>query len=271
MKETVRGFSRYRRTVESLSGPERTKVNDLASYIFASFRPGCIPILSVKLIGHADTDLQKGHAFEHEISLDRALKVEDYLRHAVAVLSKNFKAAPRAPVPADIKWNHDGVGATQPASENLRKNPNALSEPERALNRRVEVILEPSIPKQPSTPWTFDPTDAQKRLQEAINKLWMHVPQPQPQPPPPLPDWFWKKLPKLDNEENWNKWREAVKDWCEKNHIDPDPIMDTFKDILQLPDGSPGPIDADFEKELRRRAVITTPAPPRPGDPGYDL
>jgi len=266
MMETISGFSRYHRTVDSLPSPERKKVDDLANYIFASFRPGCIPILSVKLIGHADTDLQKGHAFEREISLDRAVKVENYLRKAVAILSKEFKAAPRAPIPADIRWSHDGVGATQPTSQNLKKNPNALSEPERALNRRVEVVLYPTIPNQPSTTWTFDPTDAQKKLQKAVDDSWnRRVPPLQPPPPPPgLPKWFWYDLKKLNDETGWMKWRKAVKDWCENYHVDTKPVMDTFKNILQLPDGSPGPIDADMETELRRRQV--TPASPNDDD-----
>jgi hypothetical protein len=259
--ETISGFSRYQRTVDSLPWLERKKVNDLANYIFASFWPGCVPILSVRLVGHADTDLQKGHAFEREISLERAVKVENYLRNSIAALSKNFKAAPAAPVPTDIRWDHDGVGAIQPASQNLGKNPNALSEPERAMNRRVEVILEPIIQSQPSTPWTFDPTDAQKRLQKTVDDSWKRwVPPSQPPPPPPnLPPWFWKNLPKLDDEPAWKKWRKDVKDWCERNHVDPDPIMDTFKDILRLPDGSPGPIDSDFEKELRQRQIVRPP------------
>jgi hypothetical protein len=163
MRETIRGFTRYAETVESLPGLERSKVDDVAKYIFASFRRGCVPILSVKLVGHADTDQQKGHTLQKTI---------------------------------DDSWN-----------------------------RR----LPPTIP----------------------------------QPPPPrLPDWFWKDLPKLDNDQNWKKWRDAVKKWCEDNHVDPDPIMDTLKDILRLPDASPGPIDADFEKELRRRQVL----PPSPSD-----
>jgi hypothetical protein len=43
MRETIRGFSRYKETVESLPGLERLKVEDVAKYIFDSFRPGCIP------------------------------------------------------------------------------------------------------------------------------------------------------------------------------------------------------------------------------------
>jgi outer membrane protein OmpA-like peptidoglycan-associated protein len=66
--------------VESLLWAERSKVDDVAKYTFASFRPGCVPILSIKLVGHADTDLEKGHAFEQDISLKRASNVEAYLR-----------------------------------------------------------------------------------------------------------------------------------------------------------------------------------------------
>jgi outer membrane protein OmpA-like peptidoglycan-associated protein len=137
MRETIRGFSRYTETVESLPCVERSKVDDVAKYIFASFRPGCVPILSIKLVGHADTDLEKGNAFEQDISLKRASNVEAYLRAKIETLSKDFKAAPSAPVPTDIRWSHLAVGATQPASENAGKNPNALSEADRKLNRRV--------------------------------------------------------------------------------------------------------------------------------------
>jgi hypothetical protein len=265
MRETIRGFSRYKETVESLPGLERPKVEDVAKYIFDSFRPGCIPMLSVKLVGHADTDLQRGHTFERDISLKRAINVEEYLREKVAALSKDFKAAPSAPVPADIRWSHLGVGAAEPAPENAGKNPNSLGEAERKLNRRVEIFIEPRMPSQPDTPWTFDPTDAKTKLQNTIDIWWKPPPSPKPPPPPPqLPDWFWRDLPKLDDEQNWEKWRGAVKDWCERNHVDPDPIMDTFKNILQLPDGSPGPIDADFEKELRRRRVLAPGPRPEP-------
>ena len=210
MRETIHGFSRYAETVKSLPGLERSKVDDVAKYIFASFRPGCVPILSIKLVGHADTDLQKGHTFEHDISLKRAINVEDYLRATLATLSKDFKAAASVPVPADILWSHLGVGATEPAPKNAGKNPNSLTEADRKLNRRVVIVIEPRMPKQPDTPWTFDPTDAQKKLQKTIDDWWKNrrLPPPFPAPPPPspkLPDWFWKDLPKLKDEHNWKK------------------------------------------------------------------
>src|SRR5262249_11296081 len=103
LEQTVRGFSRYQRTVESLPGTERAKVDDVAKYVFASFRPGCTPILTVDIVGHADTDLQKGHKFEQDISVERALSVETYLQKSVGTLSQGFKAAPGAPLPPQIK------------------------------------------------------------------------------------------------------------------------------------------------------------------------
>ena len=36
--------------------------------------------MPLKLVGRADTDLEKGHAFEQDISLKRASNVEAYLR-----------------------------------------------------------------------------------------------------------------------------------------------------------------------------------------------
>jgi hypothetical protein len=43
MRETIRGFSRYKETVESLPGLERSKVEDVAKYIFAKFPPWLHP------------------------------------------------------------------------------------------------------------------------------------------------------------------------------------------------------------------------------------
>jgi hypothetical protein len=270
--ETVSGFSRYQTTVLSLPVSQRLLCDEIAKFVFKSFWPGRFPVTSVSLIGHADVDLQKGHQFEQEKSEERAQEVEKYLKTKIGDLAANFKAPPDSPTPADISWAHNGVGATQPAPQNLKKNPNTLSEPERALNRRVEVVLTAKMPQQPTQPWTFDPVDAQKKLQQTIDDFWnrrLHIlpgpgpnpPGPPPPPPPQVPPWIWKDLKPLNQEAEWQKWRKAVKDWAEQNHIDLDPIMDTFKDILQLPDGSPGPIDADFEKELRRRRVLTEGKP----------
>jgi hypothetical protein len=266
--ETVSGFSRYETTVPSLPPSQRLLCDEIATFVFKSFWPGHFPITSVSLIGHADVDLRKGHDFEQEKSEERAQEVEKYLKTKVDDLAKSFKAAPNSPTPADISWTHGGVGATQPAPQNLKKDPNRLSEPERALNRRVEVVLTAKMPQQPTQPWTFDPTDAPNKLQQIVDDVWNRRhpippgPQPNPPPPPPkVPPWMWKDLKPLDKEAEWQKWRKDFKDWAEQNHIDPNPILDTLKNILQLPDGSPGPIDADFEKELRRRRVLTEGKP----------
>jgi hypothetical protein len=52
----VRGFSRYAETAESLPLLERVKLAIVVDFILDSFLPGNLPIMAVRLIGHADTD-----------------------------------------------------------------------------------------------------------------------------------------------------------------------------------------------------------------------
>jgi hypothetical protein len=68
----VREFSRYLTTVESLLILEETPLVVTADFITDSFRPGSLPIASVKIIGHADVDAQRGRAFEQSVSETRA-------------------------------------------------------------------------------------------------------------------------------------------------------------------------------------------------------
>jgi hypothetical protein len=56
----VRGFSRYRTTVESLPILEKIRLVVTADFIAESFRLGSLPIVSAKIIGHADFDAQLG-------------------------------------------------------------------------------------------------------------------------------------------------------------------------------------------------------------------
>src|SRR5215471_5221508 len=56
---TVSGFPRYQNTVGSLPPSEQQKVRAAALLIVRSFQPGCRPILSVRLVGHADRDLAR--------------------------------------------------------------------------------------------------------------------------------------------------------------------------------------------------------------------
>ena len=76
--------------------------------------------------------------------------------------------------------------------------------------------------------WKFDPVDPSKKpLPISPPPIYP------PDTPPPLPPWIWQDLPKTrDDTPEWKKWQEAVKDWCEKNHVDPGPILDMAKDKL---------------------------------------
>jgi hypothetical protein len=258
----IRGFSQYKTTVMSLPTSERLLADEVAEFIFKSFWPGRYPVVRVELVGHADVD-QKGPVFERNISEDRAKEVMQYLKNKVFDLARDFKSAPSAADPSKIKWDPRGVGAKEPAAENKGKNPNTLTEHQRALNRRVEIKIKSEVPSQPVEPWTFDPIDAKARLQKAVEDSLRRrvVPLPTPVPIPIVPDWFWKDLKPFNDEEGWKKWRDAVKEWCEQNHIDPKPILDTFKDIVIPDDGKTGPIDEDVEDELRKRRAITGEKP----------
>src|SRR6516225_5413679 len=98
-RETVSGFSRYSNAVPA---KERAKVTSMASLLVRSFRPGCKPIRTVRLVGHADRDVQRGPAFERRISAERALAVQQPLKQ----LLNNPLVASR------IAWQASGIGAT---------------------------------------------------------------------------------------------------------------------------------------------------------------
>src|SRR5271169_2368400 len=146
----ISGFSRYRSTVNTLLILEGIRLVVTADFIAESFRPGSLPILSVKIIGHADFDAQRGRAFEQSISVSRAKDVERELRERVNRLTWEFNPTvtplrQTGPLSNTIDFQSTGVGATQPAPENVKRKltPANMTEEDRKLNRRVEIILEP--------------------------------------------------------------------------------------------------------------------------------
>ena len=78
-RELIRGFGRYKNTVQSLDILEVMKLQVVADKIARSFEPGEFPVVGVRIIGHADFDAQRGRAFELSISKERALNVEQWL------------------------------------------------------------------------------------------------------------------------------------------------------------------------------------------------
>jgi hypothetical protein len=129
---TAKGFPRYRNTVGSLPGAEQAKIRAVAGLIVASFRLGCRPVRAVRLVGHADKDLQRGPVFERQISEARAAAVQVALKRHInhpAIVSR-------------IAWQPAGVGATSLAVRN------PATEQQRARNRRVDIHLSTATPER---------------------------------------------------------------------------------------------------------------------------
>jgi outer membrane protein OmpA-like peptidoglycan-associated protein len=127
-RETVSGFSRYSNSAASLPPDAQTRVKNVANLILRSFRPGCQPIVAVRLVGHADYDPfreRREPGFMIRISRARALAVKQALERLI-----NNRA-----ISSRIAWDVRGVGASQLAVRN------PTTEAGRRRNRRVEVWL----------------------------------------------------------------------------------------------------------------------------------
>jgi len=161
---TVGRFPRYQNAVGSLPPREQAKLMQIASAIVDSHRPGCSPIRSVLLIGHADHDPareQQQPGFIATISGHRALAVQQALIHIIGDPALS----------ARIRWIHRGVGDRFPAV------PDPQTEADRARNRRVDVIFDPRSPVPPQAQPQPKPQPPQPRPAP-------YQPQPQPQPQP---------------------------------------------------------------------------------------
>lgn len=139
----VHKFSRYAERVQSLPLLERMKLVLVTDFVVESFLPGNLPIASIQLIGHADTDPQREHrqpGFLMRISKKRAELVTDYLKKDVA-----WRTGIWLRTSDKIAWLPSWVGADDPAEENRKRNKTHASmiEKDRELNRRVEIFLEP--------------------------------------------------------------------------------------------------------------------------------
>jgi protein involved in polysaccharide export with SLBB domain len=137
---TVSGFPRFSNSVAHLLPNEQAKIRNVAGLILRSFRPGCRPLSKVRLVGHADSDLQRERTepgFMMRISGERALAV----RRALERLLNNRALSSR------IAWSIAGAGASQLAV------PNASTEAARRRNRCVQILLAEQT-AGPSTPGT---------------------------------------------------------------------------------------------------------------------
>lgn len=130
IRETISGFSRYS---NAISPQERGKIARIAQMIVQSYKSGQ-PIRTVRLVGHADRDVQRGANFEKKISSDRALEVQKAL----------IKAINNPQISSRVQWQRDPVGASQL----IVQNPTA--EQDRLQNRRVEMIAISSAQRPPT-------------------------------------------------------------------------------------------------------------------------
>lgn len=237
-RELIRGFGRYKNTVQSLNILEVMKLQVVADKIARSFEPGEFPVVGVRIIGHADFDAQRGGAFELSISKERALNVEQWLRSEVGRLTWTpLQPKQGIATPAVIQWMHDGVGAAEPDAENVKrhKTPANMNEEDRKLNRRVEIFLEVSTVPIPSPvpPINIHLTPAD--LWDITNGWWQDEQRKnrnrwsKPVPDPKRPD-------------QWRDFVKDVKDMLKKRfgdqnvQVDLKSVFDTIHDLIQQPD-----------------------------------
>ena len=123
----IKGFSRYDSTVQSLPILENYPPCRDGRLHRRKLPARVLRIGSVKIIGHADFDAQRGRAFEQSISVTRAQEVERELRTRVDRLTWEFDPTVNplrktGPLSNTIDWQSSGVGATQPAAENVNRH-----------------------------------------------------------------------------------------------------------------------------------------------------
>jgi hypothetical protein len=131
--ETISGFSRYRQEVRSLPPLEQARIDLLARLVVTSHTPGQRPIVTIRVVGHADLDTPRRPVFEREISGQRALSV---VRALMVAIDRHAALSRRGPLSRQIRWEHFAMGATRP----LYRTPS--TEAERMRNRRVDILLE---------------------------------------------------------------------------------------------------------------------------------
>ena len=107
-QQTIARFPRHHDRAGSLPPRERAKLGQIARAIVQSHRPGCTPIRSVLLIGHADHDPAREEqepGFLARISRHRAMAVQRALIHLIG--DPGLASA--------IHWTHRGDGDRFPA------------------------------------------------------------------------------------------------------------------------------------------------------------
>jgi phosphatidylserine/phosphatidylglycerophosphate/cardiolipin synthase-like enzyme/subtilisin family serine protease len=124
MLKPVYGWDRYKRQVEELPPDQQAVLTDIGNTIKISYEPGCQPVQTVQINGHADWDTPRNPQREQQMSEERAQMAADWLKNYVG-----NKIADK------ITWDVRGFGATQ-----LKKEP-PKTEEDRRQNRRVEIYI----------------------------------------------------------------------------------------------------------------------------------
>lgn len=136
IRETISGFSQHSNVIPP---QEQVKIARIAQMIVRSHRSGQ-PIRTVRLVGHADRDIQRGANFEKKISGDRALSVQKTLIQFIN----------NQTISSQINWQRVAAGASQ----RIVQNP--TTKQARARNRRVILFVktEPKKGKLSPSKWT---------------------------------------------------------------------------------------------------------------------
>lgn len=156
---TVSSFPRYSNAVSALPATEKAKVRNLAQLIARSFRRGCQPLSTLRLVGHADNDPvreRREPGFMLRISQARAQAV----RQALERLINNRS------ILSQVRWDVQGAAGSQLIV------PNPRTELERRRNRRVEVLVST---QQPALVCPLPPTRSRAFalwLQRALNRIF---------------------------------------------------------------------------------------------------
>jgi len=139
-RETISGFTRYGKSLESLPPSEHGKIESIARRIVASHRYARRPLIgAIQIFVLVVRQTPRRPSVEQKVSLERAVRVRTALAAAIERISKaeSSRLAPLPPYSTRTQWDWTGVGASQLAI------PFPRNEVERSRNRRVEIILTP--------------------------------------------------------------------------------------------------------------------------------
>lgn len=155
IQRTVYGWGQYRRQVKELPPDQQAVLTELGNTIISSFKPGCQPVRTAQIYGHADYDTPHNLQREQQYSEERAKAVTNWLKTYVGDA-----------IAAQITWDTKGFGATQ-----LKALP--TTEENRRQNRRVEVYIF-RIPPVPFFTCECPPANEPERtawLQKVLNMV----------------------------------------------------------------------------------------------------